>query len=264
MCKFLFNYFKSELFFFLIYEFLLKLGNAILYALLAGVCLSAHLLRGVGSLPVPTTTTTSTESPPISPAVSSDADTDESTAEASREVAYYTAVASTSRQESGEGSRTYTVTAIFKKPAPSPESDDSTDEQPTDPNLPLSSAVVSSSTVEESCSSGVVQRGPCRKRSVSTERISKEVLDFYTPGTKRSLREANPSSQTWAVPNIEKPPGNNDTSSSDSANSQLRQSRHSRDSDSPSPERSNKEDSSAFKSSSDSSSTDKSQPGTPM
>ncbi len=241
-----------------------------MYALLAGVCFSANLLRGVGSLPVPTTTTTSTESPPISPAVSSDADTDESTAEASREVAYYTAVASTSRQESGEGSRTYTVTAIFKKPAPSPESDDSTDEQPTDPNLPLSSAVVSSSTVEESCSSGVVQRGPCRKRSVSTERISKEVLDFYTPGTKRSLREANPSSQTWAVPNIEKPPGNNETSSDSAANSQSRQTRqsrqssHSRDSDSPSPERSNKEDSSASKSSSDSSSTDKSQPGTPM
>ncbi len=232
--------------------------------MLAGVCFSAHLLRGVGSLPVPTTT--STESPPISPAVSSDADTDESTAEASREVSYYTAVASTSRQDSPGSSRMFTVTAIFKKPAPSPESDDSsTDEQPTDPNLPLSSAVVSSSTAEESCSSGVVQRGPCRKRSASTERMSKEVLDFYTPGAKRSLREANPSSENWAVPNLEKSPGNNETSSA--ANSQSRQSRrssHSRDSDSPSPESSNKEASSASKSSSDSSSTDKSQPGTPM
>lgn len=238
-----------------------------MYALLAGVCLSAHLLRGVGSLPVPTTTT-STESPPISPAVSSDADTDESTAEASREVAYYTAVASTSRQDSPGSSRTYTVTAIFKKPAPSPQSDDSTDEQPTDPNLPLSSAVVSSSTAEESsCSSGLVQRGPCRKRSASTERISKEVLDFYTPGAKRSLREGNPSSApNWAVPNLEKVAGPNETSSA--ANSQSRQSRqssHSRDSDSSSPESSNKEASSASKSSSDSSSTtDKSQPGTPM
>ncbi|EFX75797.1 hypothetical protein DAPPUDRAFT_226226 [Daphnia pulex] len=244
-------------------------GNAISYALLAGVCLSAHLLRGVGSLPVPTTTTTtttSTESPPISPAVSSDADTNESTAEASREVSYYTAVASTSRQESGEGSRTYSVATIFKRPAPSPESDNSsTDEQPTDPNLPLSSAVVSSSTAEGSCSSGVVQPGPCRKRSASTERISKEVLDYYMLGAKRSLREANPSSENWAVPNLEKSPGHNETSSdSNSQSRQSRQSSHSRDSDSPSPESSNQEASSASKSSSDSSSTDKSQPGTPM
>jgi hypothetical protein len=206
-----------------------------LYMLLAGACLSAHLLLCVESLPLRLLTTT--ESPPISPATSSDTDDTfvaraESTSDENPD---QLVVPSSSHDSSGSlASHVYAILTILNHPTLMLNS-----EQPReDPNLPVSSAVVSSSTAslsEENCSSNAVQPGPCRKRSASTDELANKVFSHMIGNVKR-MKEENPSASTsnWPFPDNDDHDATGDSGeiSSHHADSQQRDSGSSSPSDS--------------------------------
>lgn len=165
-----------------------------LYTFLAGVCLWAHLLLCVESLPLRMPTTT--ESPPIS----SDVDSNEATAGSPPENPDQAIVPSHQDPASFLTQLYDILTVLNQQPTPRPDS-----EQPrADSNLPVTMVSSSSTTglsEENLCSSKAIQPGPCRKRSASTDELAEKVFSHMMGmGDVKRMKEENPPASTSNLP----------------------------------------------------------------